>query len=211
MTSVDSRPQPVDSISVEERIVAATIDVIDQHGLVGLRVADVAKRADVTVAAIYRKFDDREGLLAGALGLYYDARYEQIIGIAERVLELPVITIDAIVDAVPPFRFKGSERTHQRMQRIYVAAVEFPALRQSLLDVAAVRIPQFDALIHAMVDRLPVGQKFDPRILSYMLPRHNALVDDVFGDLGYTDEEYKAFLRDTLLRSGRANARRSRE
>ena len=41
---------------------------IEKHGILGLRVADVAANAHYSVSIIYRYFGDRDGLLAQVLG-----------------------------------------------------------------------------------------------------------------------------------------------
>lgn len=50
-----------------DRIVQAALDEIEKYGIVGLRVADVAANAGVSVPLIYKYFRDRDGLLAEVL------------------------------------------------------------------------------------------------------------------------------------------------
>lgn len=57
----------VTEISARDRIVQSALDEIEKHGIVGLRVADVAMGADVSVPLIYKYFRDRDGLLAEVL------------------------------------------------------------------------------------------------------------------------------------------------
>lgn len=51
----------------DERIRACTIAEIEKNGIVGLRVANIAKQAGVSVPLIYKLFGDREQLLATVL------------------------------------------------------------------------------------------------------------------------------------------------
>ena len=53
--------------STRDRIVQSALDEIERNGIVGLRVADVAANAGVSVPLIYRYFRDRDGLLADVL------------------------------------------------------------------------------------------------------------------------------------------------
>ena len=53
--------------STRDRIVRSALDEIERNGIVGLRVADVAANAGVSVPLIYRYFRDRDGLLADVL------------------------------------------------------------------------------------------------------------------------------------------------
>ncbi|WP_418907677.1 TetR/AcrR family transcriptional regulator [Glutamicibacter endophyticus] len=50
-----------------ERILAACAACIAEHGVRGLRVTDVAKRAGVSSGLLYYHFEDRDGLLAATL------------------------------------------------------------------------------------------------------------------------------------------------
>lgn len=63
-----------------ERIIDATIAAIEASGEPGLRVNDIARDSDVSVATLYHYFGDREGLVvaarqkqyAGSTGIYYE-------------------------------------------------------------------------------------------------------------------------------------------
>ena len=53
--------------STRDRIVQSALDEIEKNSIVGLRVADVAANAGVSVPLIYKYFRDRDGLLAEVL------------------------------------------------------------------------------------------------------------------------------------------------
>lgn len=63
-----------------ERIVTATIAAIEAGGEPSLRVNDIARESDVSVATLYHYFGDREGLVVaarvrqylGSTGVYFD-------------------------------------------------------------------------------------------------------------------------------------------
>ncbi|MFM8867888.1 MAG: TetR/AcrR family transcriptional regulator [Ilumatobacteraceae bacterium] len=57
----------VTELSTRDRIVQSALEEIEKNGIVGLRVADVAANADVSVPLIYKYFRDRDGLLAEVL------------------------------------------------------------------------------------------------------------------------------------------------
>lgn len=62
-----------------DRIVDATVAAIEVGGEPGLRVNDIARDSEVSVATLYHYFGDREGLVvaarqkqyAGSTGVYY--------------------------------------------------------------------------------------------------------------------------------------------
>lgn len=55
-----------------ELLLNSAREEIRANGILGLRVADVAARANYSVSVIYRHFGDRDGLLAAELGDLYD-------------------------------------------------------------------------------------------------------------------------------------------
>ena len=190
---------------IDDRILDAAQAEIDRTGFVGMRVATVARVAGTTVAMIYRRFTDREGLQAATLARYMDRRMDEIIGFARSVIDLPrPITIDDVLDATPPLRYPGSALVHYRRQRTYVAATENDRLREIVREIASRRLPEFAAAVEEMVERLPEEQRFDPRVYSVFAIRHNFLVDDVLGEQGLTSEQFHAFLRRMMVNTARA-------
>ncbi len=60
-------PKRID-LAVQRRLIAdAAIAVIDEHGLKGARLREVARAADVTTGAITHYFDDKDAVLEAAL------------------------------------------------------------------------------------------------------------------------------------------------
>lgn len=62
-------PKIVDHAEQRRNIAAAAADVIDVAGLDGLRLRDVAARADVTTGAVTHYFDGKDALLAATMDL----------------------------------------------------------------------------------------------------------------------------------------------
>lgn len=187
---------------IDRRILDATNAEIDLHGVNGFRVAVVAERAGTTVAMIYRHFVDRDGLIAAAFAAMYRARYTRLLDVARELLERPGrLTIDDIVDAIPPLRYDGSEAARHRSQLIVATAMENTALRLAMREITLDIAPKFQDLVDQVVERFPEGERFDPRIITIYLTRHNALVDEILGDDGMSNEEYRSFFRDLLVDS----------
>lgn len=68
-TSPSSSPSGDASVlNPAEAILVSARREIERNGIVGLRVADVATGANVSLTQIYRYFGDRDGLLARVLG-----------------------------------------------------------------------------------------------------------------------------------------------
>jgi len=91
--------QPVDS---RERILQATRARLNSGGILGLRVADVAKDADTSITLIYKYYRDRDGLLAQVLGDMYDEfRQRQMQRIDTWLSQNETITFEQYADLTP--------------------------------------------------------------------------------------------------------------
>jgi AcrR family transcriptional regulator len=58
------RPRDTD---VDEAMIAATLELLDEHGYAGLTLAEVAKRAGVSRTALYRRWADKSQLVVEAM------------------------------------------------------------------------------------------------------------------------------------------------
>ena len=52
--------------NLREALIVACLRLIEEKGPTGFTLSEAAKRAGVTPAAVYRHFDGRESLIAGA-------------------------------------------------------------------------------------------------------------------------------------------------
>lgn len=188
--------------SIDDRIREAADAEIEAHGLTGFRVSDVAERADTTVAMVYRRFVDRDGLVAATFAAAYRARYTRLLDLARWLLAKEgELTVDDVVDAIPPLRYDGSENARHRSQRIVATAMDNTALRIAMREITLELAPRLRELVDQVVERFPEGQRFDPRIILIYLTRHNALVDEILDEDGMSNEEYRSFLRQLLVDS----------
>jgi len=53
--------------AVDEAALAATLELLDEHGYAGLRVDDVAERAGIGLGALYRRWANKQELVLAAL------------------------------------------------------------------------------------------------------------------------------------------------
>lgn len=120
-------------LSSKQRIELAAHSIIDETGIIGLRMQDVADRADVSVPLIHKYFGDRTGLLAKVLGDKFEendlARFQRFDDYFS-ALENPTIR-DLVVMFAFPLTDRSKMRRWTRMQ-ILAASVEIPLLRERL-------------------------------------------------------------------------------
>jgi TetR/AcrR family transcriptional repressor of bet genes len=117
-------PKQVDHALQRRAIAEAAIGVIDESGLEGTRLRDVAAAADVTTGAITHYFDGKDALLAAAMD-------EIVLRILEKRTEQDARDLDTIVTAASAYLPIDSES--RRDWRVWMAfwgrAVADPALR----------------------------------------------------------------------------------
>ena len=200
MTTFD-RPNVKNSDQTKARILVSAREEFEKNGILGLRVADVAQSAGCAVSLIYRYFIDRDGLLAQILGDMFDEGNQINVVRASEILyrEAP-ITIDDILDVtnMPSSPDQAAFRSW-RIQ-ILAASTTNPALRTRIEESTRNARKSLQEAIEIVKTRLPVGTKFDERIYTVLLFNAFYFYNDLLGEDGVTDEDYRDLLRDLLTR-----------
>jgi AcrR family transcriptional regulator len=123
-------------LTSRQRIEFAAHAIIDEKGIIGLRMQDVADRADVSVPLIHKYFGDRIGLLTQVLGDKFEENdFVRLQRFDDYFSMLPEPTIR---DFVVMFSYPPTERTKVRRwtrMQILAASVEIPALRTRLNEI----------------------------------------------------------------------------
>ena len=123
-------------LTSRQRIELAAHAIIDETGIIGLRMQDVADRAEVSVPLIHKYFGDRVGLLTQILG---DKFEENDFARLQRFDDyFSMLTEPTIRDFVVMFAYPPTDRTKVRRwtrMQILAASVEIPALRKRLTEI----------------------------------------------------------------------------
>lgn len=69
-------PQQTRSRQTELRLLEATVALLKEGGLEACQIPEVARRAGVSVGAVYRRFDDKNGLLAATFRHSFSCQVE---------------------------------------------------------------------------------------------------------------------------------------
>ena len=183
------------------RILASARAQIERRGILGLRVADVARGANTSITLIYRHFTDRDGLLAAVLGDIYDERavyWESIV----QDWEGRAVSYDDLVAVMPSPDDPSAHRTRVLSLQILATAMNNPDLK-SRVDATTHRL-------HAAVQRgvelirEQSGERnpLDARIYALMLLMFNTMFvsNDALGGHRISDAEYREFLRHFFAR-----------
>lgn len=172
---------------------------IEENGILGLRVAEVAAGANCSITQIYRYFGDRNGLLARVLG----DMYEEIVCGSTQAYQVAifahdVITVDILVDALPPmFQVNSAANQGVRLQ-ILAASVTNEPLRRRLEEITQAEIDAWEEGLDEVERRLAPGERFDRRVFTMVLATQLPYYRILMGEKGFTSEDFRQFLRDKM-------------
>lgn len=180
-------------------ILASARKEIEKAGILGLRVADVAAGANCSITQIYRYFGDRDGLLARVLGDYYEeslrSAYENYMA---RMRSLESITIDDLVNNLPTPSSSASMLNQEVRLQILAVSVRNKPLRERLERISEEHLQLWNDGLAYVQSRMAKGLQIDSRVFTIMLLVQTMYYRTLLGDKGFTDEEYRQFLRDKL-------------
>lgn len=182
-----------------QRILESARREIEQHGILGLRVADVARGADTSITLIYRYFGDRDGLLAQVLGdLYYEffQPYKALLEHLENS-DTP-LTVQDLVDTMPlPDNPAAHDRRWMRVQ-ILAAAANNEALRTRIAEVTRDYHATTQQLIEVAREKVGYENPLSAKVYALILSMFNTMFvyNDMLGDMAIANREYQEFMHD---------------
>jgi len=189
-----------DRVSVETAIVASARREIETHGILGLRVADVAAGANYSLTQVYRYFGDRDGLLARVLGDLYDEILTRAHeGFMLHMKSLEVITLDDIVGSLPTPNNPQAMQIQEIRLQILATSVKNKALRERIATISQEMHPRWETGLDYIESKLEPGLRIDRRIFSIMLIVQMMYYRTLLEDVGFSDDEYHDFVRDKIV------------
>ena len=190
-----------ESQSSRDAILVSARREIERAGILGLRVADVASGANSSITQIYRFFKNRDGLLARVLGDMYDEFTENAVSFYKAQIEnVNPLTIDTLVDAIPYQLTPEAMRIQEIRLQILAASTSNEPLRQRLEVCTQNLLTLWNEGLDEIESRLSPGEKFDRRVFIMVLALQNPYYRALIGEHGFTEDEYRRFLRDKMRR-----------
>ena len=190
--------------SSKERIAQCALQLIERDGIVGMRIADVAVAADVSITLIYKYFRDRDGLLAEVLSTTITNNF---LADVNRIRDFAASAKDPIsaksIVAMMPMPHDPVRKRNRRLRVMAIAAsYDIPALADAL---AASQLPVERAtteLIESIRARTGCASPIAPRAVVLMVQAlgFGIVVADSAPETAPTDEEYTALLVDMVER-----------
>ena len=196
--------KPGNGIQSRERILQATRARIKQDGIIGLRVADIAKDAETSITLIYKYYRDRDGLLAQVLGdMYAEFRAAFHTKIEDWLATKDSLTLEEFVCLMPN---PEEETKHARDFRVQVlaTALENPELHKTIKADTEAMYRWMRDTIEANRHKLPADdQNFDIRFFTVIMFNIMFVYYDLVDEDKISADEYRAMLIAQIRNSAR--------
>ena len=196
--------KPGNGIQSRERILQATRARIKQDGIIGLRVADIAKDAETSITLIYKYYRDRDGLLAQVLGdMYAEFRTAFHTKIEDWLATKDSLTLEEFVCLMPN---PEEETKHARDFRLQVlaTALENPELHKTIKADTEAMYRWMRNTIEANRHKLPADdQNFDIRFFTVIMFNIMFVYYDLVDEDKISADEYRAMLIAQIRNSAR--------
>jgi AcrR family transcriptional regulator len=190
--------------STRERIVCVALQEIEKNGIVGLRVADVAAGADVSVPLIYKYFRDRDGLLAEVLSETLTNVFLNDTNRIRSAIESRggKISAEELADMMPMPNDPVRKRNRRLRAMATAASYDIPkladalAVNQRLINAATLEV------ITLVRECNGSRSQFSPAAVMVVLQAlgFGMIVADYTSDSPVKDSEYRALLVDLFNR-----------
>jgi len=199
MQSVTSLSEDSDS---RTRILTAAREEVVNRGILGMRVAAVAARAECSITSMYRYFGSRDGLLAEVLlGLYEESFAALYDVVHARLSGVGPLTVEDVIASIPMPQYENAQREHALRSQVLAVAGTNPILRAKLAESLRTRRLMLNTVLDDVESRLPAGTKLDREVFIIFIFNLNWQYNDLMGDWAVTNEQYASVLRRLIVQS----------
>jgi len=199
MQSVTSLSEDSDS---RTRILTAAREEVVNRGILGMRVAAVAARAECSITSMYRYFGSRDGLLAEVLlGLYEESFAALYDVVHARLSGVGPLTVEDVIASIPMPQYENAQREHALRSQVLAVAGTNPILRAKLAESLRTRRLMLNTVLDDVESRLPAGTKLDREVFIVFIFNLNWQYNDLMGDWAVTNEQYASVLRRLIVKS----------
>jgi AcrR family transcriptional regulator len=193
--------------ATRELILKCATAEIDAYGIIGLRLASVAEKAQVSVPLIYKYFDDRDGLLAVVLGDWYEEfvfRYRSMID--GWIDSASRITLEEFAQLSPKPQAGAMQKDREFRLQVLATALENPQLHRRIKALTIDSHAWGIATMDRAIPKLPESDRhFDRRFFSLLLFNTMYVFYDLLDTEKIDDEQYISFLVHLVRASSHEN------
>ena len=193
--------------ATRELILKCATAEIDAYGIIGLRLASVAEKAQVSVPLIYKYFDDRDGLLAVVLGDWYEEFvYRSRAMIDGWIDSASRITLEEFAQISPKPQAGAMQKDREFRLQVLATALENPQLHRRIKALTIDAHAWGNATMDRAIPKLPESDRhFDRRFFSLLLFNTMYVFYDLLDTERIDDEQYISFLVHLVRASSHEN------
>lgn len=188
-------------------IIESASQQIDRKGIIGLRLADVAKGANVSIPLISRYFGGRDGLLAAVLGDWYRSFAQMYRSMIDTWVDSSeTLTLEEFAMLSPKPKSPDFRKAREFRLQVLATAIENPELRNQISEISTESHRWILDVIRRGKPKLPEADRhFDERIFSLLLFNTMYVFTDLVPESAIDDAEYSAFLTRLIRASSRSS------
>jgi len=188
-------------MELRSRVLAAARQEVVDRGILGLRVANIARGAGCSITSMYRYFGSRDGVLAEVLLQLYEESFEVMYSVVlERLGGTGPVSVDDIVASIPMPFSATSHKEHQIRSQVLAVAGVNPILRAKLAESIQNRRRMLETVLDDLDGRLPAGVRLNREVFTVLIFNLNFHYNDLMGDHAVTNEQYAGLLRRLIVR-----------
>ena len=189
-------------MSAEERILISARKEIEEQGILGLRIMDVARGAHASLSLIYKYFGSRDGLLARVLGDMYDEiQKTSLAAYMHQLSGNNNLTVEDLVRALPQFDNEAFRLNQYARLQILATSIKNPNLRARLELLTQEQLRTWREAIANLKSRMKPGEEFDDRFFLMILSTQSMYYRELLGETSFTKEDYTTYVLHILRKT----------
>ncbi|MEY4164585.1 MAG: hypothetical protein RLZ84_509 [Actinomycetota bacterium] len=190
------------TVPAEERILISARREIEEQGILGLRIMDVARGAHASLSLIYKYFGSRDGLLARVLGDMYDEiQKTSLAAYMHQLSGNNNLTVEDLVRALPQFDNEAFRLNQYARLQILATSIKNPDLRTRLELLTQEQLRTWREAIANLKSRMKPGEEFDDRFFLMILSTQSMYYRELLGETSFTKEEYTSYVLHILRKT----------
>ena len=190
------------AVPAEERILISARREIEEQGILGLRIMDVARGAHASLSLIYKYFGSRDGLLARVLGdMYEEIQESSLARYMQQLSGNNNLTVEDLVRALPQFDNEAFRLNQYARLQILATSIKNPNLRARLELLTQEQLRTWREAIANLKSRMKPGEEFDDRFFLMILSTQSMYYRELLGETSFTKEEYTSYVLHILRKT----------
>jgi len=183
------------TVPAEERILISARREIEEQGILGLRIMDVARGAHASLSLIYKYFGSRDGLLARVLGDMYDEiQKTSLAAYMHQLSGNNNLTVEDLVRALPQFDNEAFRLNQYARLQILATSIKNPNLRARLELLTQEQLRTWREAIANLKSRMKPDEEFDDRFFLMILSTQSMYYRELLGETSFTKEDYTTYV-----------------